>query len=46
MGRVLFVACTNVGQAMIRAICGDESIKSEVVGIVNLSARRYVRKAN
>ena len=46
MGRVLFVACTNVGQAMIRTICGDESIKSEVVGIVNLNARRSLSKAN
>lgn len=46
MGRVLFVACTNVGQAMIRAICGDETIKSEVVGIVNLNARRSLSKAN
>lgn len=46
MGRVLFVACTNVGQAMIRTICGDETIKSEVVGIVNLNARRSLSKAN
>lgn len=46
MGRVLFVACTNVGQAMIRAICTDPEIKSEVVGIVNLNARRSLSKAN
>lgn len=46
MGRVLFVACTNVGQAMIQTICGDESIKSQVVGIVNLNTRRSLSKAN
>ena len=46
MGRVVFVACTNVGQAMIRAICGDENIRSQVVGIVNLNARRSLSKAN
>ena len=46
MGRVLFVACTNVGQAMIRTICTDPSIKTEVVGIVNLNAKRSLGKAN
>lgn len=46
MGRVLFVACTNVGQAMIREICGDPEIKSEVVGIVNLNAEQALSKAN
>jgi len=46
MGRVVFVACTNVGQAMIHAICTDESIRSQVVGIVNLNTRRSLTKAN
>lgn len=46
MGRVLFVACTNVGQAMIRTICGDETIKTQVVGIVNLNTQRSLSKAN
>jgi len=46
MGRVLFVACTNVGQAMIRTICGDESIQTQVVGIVNLNTQRSLSKAN
>lgn len=46
MGRVLFVACTNVGQAMIRTICGDENIKTQVVGIVNLNTQRSLSKAN
>lgn len=46
MGRVVFVACTNVGQAMIRRIYSDESIRSQVVGIVNLNARQALSKAN
>ena len=46
MGRVLFVACTNVGQAMIRTICEDENIKTQVVGIVNLNTQRSLSKAN
>lgn len=46
MGRVLFVACTNVGQAMIQTICGDENIRTQVVGIVNLNTQRSLNKAN
>lgn len=46
MGKVLFVACTNVGQAMIRTICTDPSISTEVVGIVNLNPRQSLSKAN
>lgn len=46
MGRVLFIACTNVGQAMIQTICLDENIKTQVVGIVNLNTRRSLNKAN
>lgn len=46
MGRVLFVACTNVGQAMIRKICTDPAIQTQVVGIVNLNPRQSLSKAN
>lgn len=46
MGRVVFVACTNVGQAMIHAIFADEKIRSQVVGIVNLNTQRSLNKAN
>lgn len=46
MGCVLFVACTNVGQAMIDAIYHTPGIRSEVVGIVNLNAGRGLSKAN
>lgn len=46
MGKVLFVACTNVGQAMIREICTNPHIHTQVVGIVNLNARQGLNKAN
>lgn len=46
MGKVLFVACTNVGQAMINAIMCDERIATEIVGIVNLNAEKSLNKAN
>ncbi len=46
MGKVLFVACTNVGQAMIQAMKEDPSIQTEIVGIVNLNAAQALGKAN
>lgn len=46
MGRVLFVACTNVGQAMIDTIYSNSDIQSQVVGIVNINAERGLGKAN
>lgn len=46
MGKVLFVACTNVGQAMIRTMRADPSIRSEIVGIVNLNPQQSLSKAN
>ena len=46
MGKVLFVACTNVGQAMIHAIYADPNIRSQVVCIVNINTERSLNKAN
>ena len=46
MGKVLFVACTNVGQAMIDGIMHSKNIKSDIVGIVNLNIKRGIDKAN
>lgn len=46
MGKVLFVACTNVGQTMIDAMMADRNIKSQIVGIVNINARQALGKAN
>ena len=47
MGRVLFVACTNVGRAMIEAVMNSESLKRvELAGVVNLNSRGAIGKAN
>lgn len=46
MGKVLFVACTNVGKSMIDTIMNDPGIKSEICGIVNLNVTRGASKAN
>ena len=46
MGKVLFISCTNVGKSMIEGICSDKSVKTEVVGIVNLSPETAIGKAN
>ncbi len=46
MGKVLFVACTNVGQAMIEGIIFSKNVESEIVGIVNLNTKRGLSKAN
>lgn len=46
MGKVLFVACTNVGKAMISAIMQSSEVNSEIVGIVNLNSSRALNKAN
>ena len=47
MGRVLFVACTNVGKGMIEEIMNNENItKTEIVGVVNINPVLGVSKAN
>ena len=46
MGSVLFIACTNVGQAMIREIETNPALSSKVCGIVNLNIQQGARKAN
>ncbi len=46
MGKVLFVGCTNVGQAMIEGMVCSSNIKSEIVGVVNLNTKRGLSKAN
>lgn len=47
MGRVVLVACTNVGRAMIEALENRESLKTvELVGIVNLKPEAALEKAN
>lgn len=46
MGRVVLVACTNVGRGIIEEIYNNENIKSEIVGVVNLNAHVALGKAN
>lgn len=46
MGTVLFVACTNVGIAMIEEIINNENISTEIVGIVNINQDEGMNKAN
>lgn len=47
MGKVVLIACTNVGRAMIDAVCGDEVLSQvELVGVVNLKPESAVNKAN
>ncbi len=46
MGKVVLVACTNVGRAIIEEIYSNENIKAEIVGVVNLNATVALGKAN
>lgn len=46
MGRLLLVACTNVGRYMIEEIMNNSHITTELVGVVNLNIEQGVNKAN
>lgn len=47
MGKVVLIACTNVGRAIIEAIQTGEELKDvELVGVVNLKPDVAVTKAN
>ncbi len=47
MGKVLLVACTNVGRAIINTISTAPELKgAELVGVVNLSPEAALEKAN
>ena len=47
MGKVVFIACTNVGRAMIEAVMNNPKLKSvELAGVVNLSPSSAIGKAN
>ena len=47
MGRVLLIACTNVGRAIIDEIENNEDLKEvELVGVVDLNSEVAVNKAN
>ncbi len=47
MGKVVFIACTNVARYMIEELYNNKNIvNTEVVGIVNLNEKQAVNKAN
>lgn len=47
MGKVVFIACTNVGRSMIEAVLHSEKLKGvELAGVVNMSPSAAVGKAN
>ena len=47
MGRVVFVACTSVGRAMIKSVLNNSSLKDvELAGVVNLDPSVAIEKAN
>lgn len=46
MGKLLIVACTNVGRYMIEEIYNNQAIQTELVGVINLNAAKGINKAN
>ena len=47
MGKVVFIACTNVGRFMIEAVMNSPALESvELVGVVNMSPSAAIGKAN
>lgn len=47
MGRVVFIACTNVGRAMIEAVVNSAQLRNvDISGVVNMSPEAAVGKAN
>lgn len=46
MGKLVLVACTNVGRAIIEEMMNNKNIKTELVGVVNLNAKQGMAKAN
>jgi len=44
--RVLLVACTNIGRYIINEIINNPSIKSQLVGVVNLNIKNSYGKSN
>ena len=47
MGKVVFIACTNVGRSMIEAVLHSDALKDvEIAGVVNMSPQSAIGKAN
>ncbi|MBE6808992.1 MAG: methionyl-tRNA formyltransferase [Ruminococcaceae bacterium] len=46
MGKLLLVACTNVGRYIIETIKGKKDNDIELVGVINLNRKQGINKAN
>lgn len=46
MGKLLLVACTNVGRYIINEFMTNQNIGAELVGVVNLNSQQAINKAN
>ncbi len=46
MGKLLLIACTNVGRYIIEEVMNNSDIKTQLVGVVNLNSRQGADKAN
>ena len=46
MGKLLLIACTNVGRYIIEEFMSNPDIGAELCGVVNLNAKQAMNKAN
>ncbi len=46
MNNIVVIACTNVGRHIILEILNNKNIKSQIVGVVNLSLKKSLNKSN
>lgn len=46
MGKLLLVACTNVGRYIIEEFMNNPTIGAELVGVINLNPKQAINKAN
>ncbi len=46
MGKLILVACTNVGRYIIEEILNNSEIKTQLSGIINLNTKQGINKAN
>lgn len=46
MGKLLLVACTNVGRYIIEEFMTNSDIGAQLVGVINLNAKQAINKAN
>ncbi len=46
MGKLVLIACTNVGRAIVEEIKNNPDIHTELVGVVDLNTAQSLKKAN